>query len=176
MSVSLAKLSVLVGEEFACVKIVGRANFTSSIDFKTLVLELRQKGCKYFVLDLSECTLMDSTFLGVLAGLGLKLSAAQPEPRAPAVELLNPNARLTELLENLGVLHLFKLRNGSLDAPTQPEFCAAAPDPSREEITRACLEAHQTLMTVNPNNVPKFKELTQFLAEDLKKLQAAKPA
>ena len=65
---------VMVGEQFACIRIIGRANFTSSVDFKTLVNELRQKGCNCFVLDLSECVLMDSTFLGVLAGFGLKLS------------------------------------------------------------------------------------------------------
>ena len=67
---------VLAGEQFACIKISGRANFTSSIDFRTLITELRQKGYTFFVLDLSECALMDSTFLGVLAGFGLKMSGA----------------------------------------------------------------------------------------------------
>ena len=42
---------------------------------------------------------------------------------------------------------------------------------SREETTRACLEAHQTLITLNPENATKFKEVTQFLAEDLKRLR-----
>ncbi len=39
-----AKILVLTGDRFACVKIVGRANFASSIDFKNLVDSLRQKG------------------------------------------------------------------------------------------------------------------------------------
>jgi hypothetical protein len=30
-------------------------------------------------------------------------------------------------------------------------------------------------MEINPENVSRFKELTQFLAEDLKKRNAAKP-
>src|SRR5438093_8978147 len=107
MNTTSARMLVLVGEKFACIKIIGRANFTSSIDFKTLVNELRQKGYSYFVLDLSECALMDSTFLGVLAGFGLKLSVAK-NGGGPTLELLNPNARIIELLENLGVLHLFK--------------------------------------------------------------------
>jgi anti-sigma B factor antagonist len=109
MSTPAAKLLVLVGEKFACVKIIGRANFSSSIDFRTLVNELLQKGYTYFVLDLSECLLMDSTFLGVLAGFGLKMSAARKDDASPAIEILNPNARISELLENLGVLHLFRL-------------------------------------------------------------------
>src|ERR1041384_1331833 len=59
MSPRSAKMSVLVGEKFACIRISGRANFSSSIDFKTLVHELRVRGFSCFVLDLSECVLMD---------------------------------------------------------------------------------------------------------------------
>jgi hypothetical protein len=45
---------------------------------------------------------------------------------------------------------------------------------SREEISRTCLEAHLTLMDINPDNVPRFKEVAKFLAEDLEKLQGQK--
>ena len=62
---SSASLSVLVGKNFACIKICGRANFASSPDFKTLLNELAQKGFRHFIIDLGECVLMDSTFLGV---------------------------------------------------------------------------------------------------------------
>ena len=96
MSTPTAKLLVMVGEQFACIKIVGRANFNSSIDFRLLVNELLQKGYRYFVLDLAECVLMDSTFLGVLAGLGLKLSGTIARPGDAAIELSNPNARITD--------------------------------------------------------------------------------
>ncbi len=160
-------MSVLVGEQFACVKIVGRANFASSIDFKNLLNELRQKGYNYFVLDLSECVLMDSTFLGVLAGFGLKMLQG-----APAIELLNPNPRIAELLESLGVLHLFKITDGSLPLPESTESQPQCPStPTKEELTRACLEAHRTLMEIHPGNVPRFKDLAQFMADDLKRLK-----
>ena len=161
---------VLVGEKFACIKINGRANFSSSMDFRTVVNELLAKGYRYVVLDLSECQLMDSTFLGVLAGLGLKLNPSPGGPADSAIELLNPNARVSDLLENLGVLHLFKITHGEAAAP-----CSSDPQPvtpgnaSKLETSRACLEAHRTLMEISPANVAKFKDLTQFLAEDLKK-------
>ncbi len=169
MNVPAANLLVLVGKKFACLKIVGRANFTLSIDFKTLLENLRQKGYAFFVIELSECLLMDSTFLGVLAGFGLKMS--QPEGKACRIELRNPNARVSELLENLGVLHLFKVAEGPLTSTEALETCATeALHPTREEVTRACLEAHQTLMEINPENVARFKEVARFLAEDLQKL------
>src|SRR5688572_18192654 len=121
MNTPSAKMMVLVGAKFACIKISGRANFTSSIDFKTLLNELRQNGYTYFVLDLSECVLMDSTFLGVLAGLGLKMNTS-PQPQTDGgIELLNPSGRITDLLENLGVLHLFKVTQGTLALPDKAE-------------------------------------------------------
>jgi len=168
MSTAPAKMGVLAGEQFACIKISGRANFSSSIDLKTVVQELRQKGCSYFVLELSECTLMDSTFLGVLAGLGLQSTPARNSQAATVIELLNPNERITELLESLGVLHLFRLTQGTLpdgmDIQALSQGC-----PTREDVKRACLEAHRTLMQLSPENAAKFKDVAAFLAEDLKK-------
>lgn len=171
MALPSAKLSVLVGKDFACVKITGRANFTFSPDFKTLLAELIQKGYGHFIIDLSECVLMDSTFLGVLAGFGIKLNH-EPSTNRGGIELSNPNARITELLENLGVLQLFKIINGTLELSGDLRAQTPAPvNPSHEEITRTSLEAHQALMEVNPENVPRFKDVAQFLAEDLKNLE-----
>ena len=169
-----ANLSVLVGSNFACVKIAGRANFASSPDFKTLIEQLRQKGYAHFIVDLSECVLMDSTFLGVLAGFGLKMNQAGASNQR-GIELFNPNARITELLENLGALHLFKIITGALQLPDDVETCTPEPThPTHEQITRTSLEAHQTLMAVNPDNVARFKDVTRFLAEDLKTLEKGK--
>jgi anti-sigma B factor antagonist len=164
------RMRVLAGASFACVKISGRANYSSSIDFKTLLTELSRKGYSYFVLDLSECVLMDSTFLGVLAGFGLKMRPEQPGQNDAAIELLNPSARIVELLESLGVLHLFKLNQGQAPGTEGAEASVCSPaNPSKTEMRRACLEAHQTLMEISPGNVSKFKDLAAFLAEDLKK-------
>ena len=173
MSTPSASMSVLVGNRFACIKIAGRANFTSSIDFRTLLNELQQKGCTYFVLDLSGCTLMDSTFLGVLAGFGLKMMPNEGEQKDAAIELLNPNARIIDLLECLGVLHLFKVTQGVVPLPENPqEHCHETVCSTKDEVTRACLEAHRTLMAINPQNAAKFKEVAQFLAEDLKRAKS----
>ena len=171
MAMPLANLSVLVGKDFACVKIAGRANFTFSPDFKTLLTGLNQKGYNRFVVDLSECVLMDSTFLGVLAGFGMMTNPGGTSGGCE-IELANPSPRVAELLENLGVLHLFKVTDGPLKLPLDAQ--AQVPEsinPSHEEITRTSLEAHQTLMAAHPDNVARFKDVAQFLAEDLKNIQ-----
>jgi anti-sigma B factor antagonist len=171
MSTPPAKLSVLVCKDFACVKIAGRANFMSSPDFKTLLAELDQKGYRRFVIDLSGCILMDSTFLGVLVGFGL---GTNPDSASDGrkIELVHPSARIRELLDNLGVLSFFKI---TANAPEMPDDTrSAGPDPmnpTQAQITRTCLEAHQTLMALSPENAARFKDVAQFLAEDLKNLE-----
>lgn len=166
-----ANISVMVGKNFACIKIAGRANFSCSPDFKTLLNELAQKGYGHFIIDLSECVLMDSTFLGVLAGFGMKLNP-DGAPAERGIELHNTTTRVSELLENLGAVHLFKLTSGPMTLPEEMKPCTPESiQPSHEQITRTCLEAHQTLMAMNPENVARFKDVTQFLAEDLKSLE-----
>ena len=173
MNNSSATLMVAAFDHAVCIKISGRANFTSSLDLKKLVNELGERGYTRFVFDLSECMTMDSTFLGVLSGIGLKFFDAKTNATTHPLDLLNPNPRIAETLENLGVLHLFNIC-------TEPEPLARNFQPlahddsaSRADVTRTCLEAHQTLMGINPDNVRKFKDVAQFLAEDLKRLEMA---
>ena len=175
-------LGVWVGDNLVCVKVAGRANFSGSVDLKTLVSAMWEKGHHHFVLDLTECLLMDSTFLGVLAGLGLKFNS-NTQPSAPAngatngngnhaIELLNPSARIADLLENLGITHLFDITRGQLTTECLTQLDHAPTQAGRREVQQTCLDAHRTLMDVNPANVPKFKDVAQFLAEDIKKMDA----
>jgi anti-anti-sigma regulatory factor len=168
---SSANLSVFVGKNVAWIRIGGRANFASSPDFKTLLEKLQQKGYSHFKIELQSCVLMDSTFLGVLAGFGMKIS---PEGATAerGVELMNASERVQELLENLGAVHLFKMTTGELTLPPDMKQCQTEDtSPTHEQITRTSLEAHQTLMKITPENVARFKDVTQFLAEDLQNLE-----
>jgi anti-sigma B factor antagonist len=172
MNTPSAKMLVREEADCACIRIIGRANFTSSVDFKTLVNALIQRGCNFFVLDLSECVLMDSTFLGLLAGLGLRLSG-NGNGKGHGVELFNPSPRVTELLETLGVLRLFKTTQGQSPAMTSADAVPhIASTPTKAEVTRTCIEAHRTLMDLSPANAARFKDVTQFLAEGLNKAEA----
>jgi anti-sigma B factor antagonist len=169
-------VSVAVVDHTAFIRVPGRANFTTSVEFKIAVQELRQRGLDHFVVDLTECITMDSTFLGVLAGMAIRLIEQKGLEPEIDLELLNPNHRVADLLENLGVVHLFKIVQ---DATRCPECFAPANNgseaPSKLEISKTCLEAHETLMEVNPDNVPKFKDVAQFLAEDVRRISSANP-
>lgn len=173
MNASSASISVASGEQEVCIKISGRANFTTSVPFKSLFNEWRQRGRSRFVIDLTDCLHMDSTFLGTLAGLGKKLGQGDGQTPPASVQLLNPNAHVFELLDNLGVVHLFNIFNGVHALAEKCQPCSPAGEsPTRADLTRACFEAHQTLMDVNPDNVPKFSDATQFFKKEIKDLDS----
>jgi len=172
MTTPVASISVFADEKFACIRIVGRANFTLGVEFKTLLDELQAHDCTAFVLELSECLLMDSTILGILTGFGLKQQQHHGESQPSVVELRNPNERVAELIENLGVMSLFRITHGPVCPPDKLKpFARSAASPSREETTRTCLEAHEKLVAANPENAAKFKDVTRFLAEDLQRMK-----
>src|SRR5436853_7516799 len=102
MKTAPSDLLVWVEDKNAWIKIAGRASFNSSLDFKTLINGLSQRGFSRFVLDLSDCPLMDSTFLGVLAGLGLKFSLPHNGAPHTTTQLPNPNPRSLDPLKALG--------------------------------------------------------------------------
>lgn len=155
-----------------CIRIRGRADVSVSVAFKELLKGLQERRFQHYELELSDCQMMDSTFLGVLCGFAQKceeeLSGAEKRPI-----VLNANDRVTGLLTSLGVDEMFDFQHGSPGnkGPCEP---LATPDdkPDRESLNATSLEAHQTLMSLNPDNIHKFKDLTEFLAEDLKKLRS----
>ena len=172
MSNGTASVSVWVGDQFVCIKLAGRANFQCSIDFKKLIQHLNDQGHRRFVIDVSACQLMDSTFLGVLASLAVKfgqhLNGTEPTP----LELLNPSDRVLDMLDNLGITHFFKILRET--PPVGGEFSPVEKSPAgtdRAETTKTCLEAHRLLMELNPANVAKFKDVTKILEEDLKRVE-----
>ena len=172
MTTPAASISVFADEKFACIRVAGRANFTLGVEFKTLLDELSAHDCTAFVLELSECVLMDSTILGILTGFGLRQQQRHGENQPSVVELRNPHERVAELIENLGVMSLFRITHGPVCSPEKLKpFAHAAAHPTREETTRTCLEAHEKLVAANPENAAKFKDVTRFLAEDLQRMK-----
>ena len=162
-----------VRDKTACIKITGRANVTCSVDFKRLVQRLRELGCEQVSLELTECLLMDSTFLGTLARFAC--TGAVPKEGLPSLRfrLINANERITEMLDNLCVMELFTLAACQEPLPEALEMVPTDPGVSRAEVTRTALEAHLTLTSIAPCNQPKFKDVLQFFAEELREIEAA---
>ena len=174
MNSAAAELTVFRAPRFACIRIVGRANFAASPGFKQAVNELIAERPQRFIMDLDQCQLMDSTFLGVLSGGAERFH--EEVPGEHCMELSNANARVTGLIDSLGVGKLFQHVTGTLDLPTDVHAKRLSlSNTTKVQLKETSLEAHERLGTLNNLNRVKFAEITRTLKEDLDKLRAGEP-
>jgi anti-sigma B factor antagonist len=161
------KLSVWTGEQSACIRIAGRANFALSVQFRQLLKHLREAGHTRVLLDLSGCAFMDSTFLGILAFESNSMAARGADGVQPRMELLNAGSSVREIIQDLGISHLVSFAERDL-SKTEFKDVPESSQASVTDLTRTCLEAHELLMALHPENVEKFRDVARFFAEELK--------
>lgn len=125
-----------------------------------------QRGHREFVVDLRGCELMDSTFMGTLAGVALRLR----ELGQGTLRVVNVNERNSGLLSNLGLDQLFEVEPL---VPGKPEVTpssvqlhrAATPGPTAEK--EVVLSAHEALVEADAANEAKFRDVLEYLRQEL---------
>jgi len=114
-----------------------------------------------FIVDLRNCPVMDSTFMGTLVGVSLRLR----ELGEGCLYVRNLNERNSESVCSLGLDRLFDVRVSATKEDGQ-----ALRIPLKEYRTaraQTMLEAHEALIKAVPENLPEFKDIIQYLKEEL---------
>lgn len=167
-------IQVAIQPPLAFLRVIGRGSFKISASLKEFAAHALDTGCRRLVLDMTDCVGMDSTFMGVLAGLAFRLRAV-PEGR---IVMVNLNPRTRGLLSTLGLDEAVEAHlAGATPAELEPflarggKSLADLPMEERDqaETAQTMLEAHENLVRLSPENLPKFKDVLTFLREDLKK-------
>ena len=179
MTESSKGISVGCTEHRVYVRVVGRGTFQNSQPLRHFALEMIDQGYHEFIVDLAHCHGMDSTFLGVLAGIGLRLRQNNDQN---AVHVVNIGPRNMELLQTLGLDRLFSvdaclLETGTHAPPADADFqklpdtdiTALSHPLDKDETADLMLEAHDNLMRADERNLPKFKDLARALRENVAK-------
>ncbi len=93
-------------------KIVGVGAFQTAVGFKATYTDILAQGVKNFVIDLGECEILDSTFLGMILGLALKVQHMEPKGH---VHVVKPNDTIKSLFRGSGLDQIFEMSEpGSL--------------------------------------------------------------
>ncbi|MBV8143112.1 MAG: STAS domain-containing protein [Verrucomicrobia bacterium] len=148
------------------VKVEGKGSFQSSPALKEFSKQMLERGYRRFVVDLLRCPVMDSTFMGTLAGIALRLR----EFGNGSLLVRNANERNTDLLRNLGLNNLFEVESKT---PDPSENVIEAPLDADRTIGRVdqaecMIEAHEALVDADPDNLARFKDVLEYLKQDLR--------
>ena len=148
-------------------KLIGEVRAQSCISLDKLLHKLEQHpNVVGAMVDLTQTTFIDSTVLGVLAKLGLKLKQTH---KIQAV-MLSTNPDITTLANSMGLGQVFVILNYCGD----PQICTRAL--VEENITHSAmlntvLEAHKTLMQLNQSNQNMFEPLVKQLEKEQENIQ-----
>ena len=134
----MSKILVARSANLGFVKVVGRGSFQNSGCLKAFYQQLLKDGVNRFVVDLDACSYLDSTFLGILLGLGLQLKNAGNG----LLHILNASPRNLELLKNLGLDRLIHV-DGRIESSMARSSSSFA-GPRSESATPAMLSCPAT--------------------------------
>jgi len=102
--------------------------------------------------------------MGTMAGIALRLREIG-QGRLTAVNL---NERNTDLLRNLGLDQIFDIQSvGTKEAQVVADQPLQNGPAGKEEKARTMLEAHEALVEADQANETKFKDVLDYLKQDL---------
>jgi len=162
-----------LGDGVVVIRISGRGSFANSVEFKQLTDRLADAaGSKpyRFIVDMQDVTTLDSTFMGALAGAGLRQKRDTGEP----MTLCNVNEQCCRLLETVGIKHFVQVRACPTDAAAAAAEAAKFREAGRSEISRAdqiihMIEAHENLVNIDNENQARFESVLKYLRESLER-------
>ena len=155
------------------VRVEGKGNFLNSGSLKEFAQEMVNRGYREFVIDLEHCAMMDSTFMGTMAAVALRLR----ELGQGHLHVVHCGERSRDLLSGLGLDQIFDIHANGAVAPECEQMKEDAHDvaaAAKRERTETMLEAHEALCQAAPENVSRFKDVLDYLKQDLHRTPAGK--
>ena len=159
--------AVLEDEKLAVVRVVGRGNFGNSMALKNFAAKILARGEEFRLLvDMRYCDAMDSTFMGVLAGVAINIHRKS----SAKLVIANISDHCRRLLKNLGLIGLLDIHNDFAGEMAQAEDSLTPATPvnaSRIEQICLTLAAHQELVAIDGQNQIRFQAVIEYLEKSL---------
>ena len=162
-----SSLQVGVNGPAVWVRVEGKGSFLNSGNLKEFAQEMVNRGYREFVIDLQNCAMMDSTFMGTMAGVALRLK----ELGHGHLHVVHCGNRSRELLSGLGLDQIFSIHSNGSNPPECQSLASEQqghpPDESKKEQAETILAAHEALCEASPENFLRFKDVLDYLKQDL---------
>lgn len=173
-SVNNNNLTAAYVDRTALLRVQGRGSFKVSPPMKQFIHQvIHTVSADRILIEMSNCSGMDSTFMGVVAGIACYIKS-KPEF---SFKLINLSEKNKKLLVTLGV---DRVVDYSLSASEEEQDIlnrligssqTLETDTSNKlDTAKSTLEAHETLVDIKPDNLGKFKSVLEYLQDDVRNL------
>ena len=158
-------------DHFSWIRCVGKGNFLNSAALKECAEKCLLAGERCIVVDLEACTGMDSTFMGMLAGLAMRLTKQNGGGR---LEIAYAGEKNLQSLEDLGLDALIEINPSSALWQGKGEVIRSELQPwvkggkvTARERGEHVLETHKILSAASEENAKKFESVVNLLEKEL---------
>lgn len=153
---------VHVGQRSDFLKILSKASYLNCGPLRSFFNERLKAGQSCFVIDFQDCKSIDSTFLGILVGLALKIKKSD---HSGSLTLLNLRGRNLETVKNLGI---HKIAVVSSEVCTDSSHLEALISKRINGVasSKIIYQAHKSLMNLNEKNLKSFSDVVSYLEQN----------
>ncbi len=147
------------------IKVIGRASYLNCRPLSEFFERMLAQNKLEFGIHLGACTSMDSTFMGIITSLAMRLAQKQT---SGSIHLYHLSERNLELIHNMGLDRILMIEKGEIPPKTTPptesplllhQWEAANPE--------LVLKAHEALVAIQEANKRKFEDLLVFLQREV---------
>ena len=148
------------GGDSLYMRVVGLATMYNVGAARDLLARETCQGKKRVIFDLDKCEGMDSTFLGVIAGVAL-------EDAGHTVDIINADEENMRLLEGLGLTEIVNVVSGQV-APPEGKLTPIYDRTEENERLELVLSAHNELIKLSDENEAVFGDLVRQIEKEAK--------
>jgi len=124
-----------------------------------------EEGAQQFILDLSDCTGVDSTFMGTLLGLSNRVRELDA---GAGIALINVDDHARKQLSSVGVDAFVTLVPGETPLPRKLKLTELSTEPvSDRERLKLMVRAHKDLVSADSRNEAKFGAFLSAIVAEL---------
>ncbi|MGB1260840.1 MAG: STAS domain-containing protein [Akkermansiaceae bacterium] len=169
-------ITALHRSEFSWIRCEGKGSFLNSPQLKDWAEADLATGTTTLVVDLEQCTGMDSTFMGTLAGLAMRLMKL-PNGK---LQIAGAGEKNRSSLEGLGLDVLMEIDPDScawkekIDQ-IREELKPCSSSSAKEDQASHVLEAHKKLCTADQRNNAKFSTVLDYLEAEVEAKKVKTP-
>lgn len=151
--------------EKAFIQLRGKGSYKNAYLLKETTQILLNQGVTNLTIDFEKCMGMDSTFLGILAGLALESRQLNGE-----LSLINLQSRNFELIQNMGMDHLVRVnQENQFSQPSLTFQPLKEKEETKSQATKTMIEAHEALIKIHEGNRSHFQNVIECLQESVQK-------
>ena len=155
-------------ESILWIRVVGRGTFQASPPIKELVEHEMANDRSSFVIDLEECSGMDSTFMGMLAGIGMRLR----KRGSGQLSIVGTCEKSRDSLDELGLSYLMEIEPeegpwmDSIEEIRKGLTPLGESESGSDSKEAHILECHENLCDADESNTERFKTVLEVMGSD----------